>query len=160
MIVVRIRDGIIDHLPVRISEWYMGCMLLQLSVRLLLPGDTFGSSHSYDLMAAVSRDLLPLANPETVWGVLTFVVSGSRLGGLAANGTFKVLRRWSPLVRSIMALLGAATWFMIATGMYISNRDGTGSGTYYGLAIGDLLLAVWVSGEAGHAYRRHRHAVA
>ena len=77
MIVLRVAAGVRRHFLYRLPEWAVSADLAIFSTTLLRPGDTFGSSHSYDTMAHIAD--------ETTWGMCIGVVASVRIIALLLN---------------------------------------------------------------------------
>jgi hypothetical protein len=147
MIVLRIARGVTDHFIRRVPEWVSAGILLKFGQALLAPSDVFPTSHAYDVMAR-------LANEQT-WGVVLVLVASMRITALTANGTFRWFQQWSPVVRASTAYLSGFVWCAVAFSLFVSNASTTGWGTYTGLLIMDVTMAVSVAREAGRAHRKY-----
>lgn len=100
-------------IPIAVLAWW--------ALILLLPNDTFPTSHGYDAFASFA--------PEYVWGAAAAVA-------VALWVTGAILDR--PRLQRV-ALMFTAAYFVFAAGAFFSNNpSGTGSGTQLviGLAAG------------------------
>ena len=149
MLVLKTIDGVRKHFLFRLPEWMLAAELAAFAGVLIAPADTFASSRSYDVLAAIAS--------ERVWGAFIGAVAALRLIALTLNGTFPRFSRVSPLARSVCAALSGFIWFTLALGFYKANPAGTGWGTYAICLLADLFLAMSVAGEAGAAWRRQHH---
>ncbi|OCC05093.1 hypothetical protein BA190_09260 [Labrys sp. WJW] len=150
MIVSRVILGAKLHFRERFWEWLLASILAGCAYVILKPDAVFGRSPAYDIMQSVAA--------EETWGIVFMLVAFIRLVALTLNGTFKVFRRFSPLVRAGTAWLSASAWGLIVIGLWQADISSIGVVTYLGLMVGDLFLATTIADEAGDAERMYRNA--
>ena len=150
MIAMRVVKGVTTHFVLRMHEWIFAGTIIFLGIQLLRPGDTFGSSAGYAVMANFA--------PEWVWGFGMVGIGLLRVFALIVNGSFDWSRRFSPHARAVCAALSAFAWFVLGLGIFLGNPLATGVPIDCGLMVSDIALAIIISGEAGAADQRYRNA--
>lgn len=92
----------------RLCEWYLACVMLSAGIVLLFSG-TF-ELPPYEIVRKI-------ANQQT-WAVLLTTLGGLRVMVLVANGA---IRRGSPHMRAVLALLSAVLWAFLLAGLLAFN---------------------------------------
>lgn len=112
LILRRISSGIIDHFPIRKSEWGMGLAALGMAYVLRLQPDMFSSGKSFQVLAAMAA--------EMTWGVAAMIIAIMRGFALGVNGTFKGFG-YSPHLRLVASLFGLLFWSQFLLGILIAG---------------------------------------
>lgn len=117
----RVTDGIINHFPIRKSEWGMGFAAFGMAMVFRFQPDIFEASKSFGMLARMAD--------ETTWGLLAITIAIARLAALGVNGTFQGFG-YSPHLRLIASVLGLMFWAQFAIGIVIAAvyYDGAWSG--------------------------------
>lgn len=119
---IRIVRGIGKHFPTRRSEWILAVGLTMLGARILMPDPIFAIPQ-YAMMASFID--------EENWGAACVIVGLARLTALTVNGTLYDIAdlrqsvniaakflvgysRYSPHVRTAMAVVTCFFWFTLA----------------------------------------------
>ena len=132
----------------RALEWLTSAVILVFAVTLALPGNTLATSSAFGAFRSIGMDEATLAVP------LTFIAA-MRMAGLWINGNW----RRSPLLRCIGAIFGAGLFSALGALFsvpFISGQTAaltTGVGTYFVLALFDILAAYRSAADAAH----HKH---
>jgi hypothetical protein len=105
MLILRIGQGVIDHFPVRRSEWINSAVMVGWGAVLTMD----------DLPLYGSWVYLSVTLSETAWASLLMTIGAIRLIVLTINGTFPKswYGKWSAHVRVFMALLCAVAWVQL-----------------------------------------------
>ncbi len=148
MIALRVVAGVTNHFMMRLPEWACSIILLIFGLTSLQTGNTFDNA-SFSVMARYGS--------EDVWGRVLVAVASIRLTALILNGTFPWFVRWSVRIRAASATLCCFAWFSIALGLVLANPASTGAKTYGALLVVDMILAVFIAGQAGRADRSLWH---
>lgn len=154
MVIVRIVTGIRTHFHVRAAEWFCTVVLLNWALVLLLPGETFSTSPSFNGLARIWS--------EKAWGMVCLLMGTLRLIALILNGTFAHTRygHFSPHVRAAMAFASCFVWFQIVYGMFGAWTTlplTTGPGTYLAILFLDAVNFRRAMDDTGEAVAAKRH---
>lgn len=148
MIIVRVIDGVTEHLWRRAPEWVLSSVTLSWGWVLLAPKDIFATSPAYNVFAQLAT--------QRHWG-LTFVVLGAlRLAMLCINGTFRTFP-WSPHCRAIGSFMNCFLWFGVTASLYASGQAVTGLAVYPGILLLEIVNVIVAAGEAGEMGRQRRN---
>lgn len=150
-IVARIRGGVVDHFPARVSEWIVACILVSWGYILLKPSNIFATSPAFSEMAKMA--------PEWVWGTAAIAIGLSRLAALVINGTFPRTwyGKWSPKVRGLMSALSMFILVSISLGIAKNGADTTALAVYPWLAALDFWNVFRAFKDAGHMTEARRN---
>lgn len=118
---VRLNRGIVDHFPVRATEWVMAWPAFGMWAALQAQPDMFGTSPSFSTLAEWAA--------EGTWAAFVIACSLARLFALSINGTFKEAFPYTPHLRVIASLMGIAFWSQFTLGFISSYlyADGAAS---------------------------------
>ncbi|MFT4129977.1 hypothetical protein [Labrys sp. (in: a-proteobacteria)] len=152
MIVARVISGAGKHFQSRFWEWLHTGMLFGASYAISQSDATFQLSPAYMFMRSLAFD--------GFWVAAFAVIAMLRFVALTLNGTFELFRRYSPLVRCILAALSALCWASIAIGLLQAEQSRLGLVTFVGLTWGELFLFMKVAEEAGDIERGYRNGSA
>ena len=112
MIVVRrIHEGVLAHLPIRISEWLMAYPAACMGLALMMQPTMFATSPSF---GAIER-----LGDEAFWTTLVLLCAVVRLIALTVNGTFENFK-YSPHLRLAASAVGIAFWSQFTLGFLMS----------------------------------------
>lgn len=142
-----LKNGAASHFVLRSPEWWLASALFGFGFQLAMPPDIFSTSSAYEVLAS-------LASQKT-WATLLLIISSLRILALILNGTFRLSRQWTPLVRSATAFVSAGAWFAVAGGLYFGNPHAVGVPVYFSLVVADLTLSVFIAKQAGAATRNY-----
>lgn len=112
LILRRISSGIIDHFPIRKSEWVMGLAALGMAYVFRLQPDMFSIGKSFQVLATMA--------PEIIWGIAAMVIAIMRGFALGVNGTFKGFG-YSPHLRLTASVFGLMYWSQFLLGVLIAG---------------------------------------
>ncbi len=118
LIVRRITRGVVDHFPVRVSEWAMVHPTFWMGVALMFQPDMFETSPSF-------MELSRWAD-EKVWSSIAILCGFTRFSALVINGTFSRFI-WSPHVRAFASFAGVAFWSQFTLGFAVAAISGEGA---------------------------------
>lgn len=135
MIIVRLVSGIVDHFPVRVSEWVMTYAICGLGWVFWLDPWTFEKSTSFAEMARWAD--------ERTWAVVCILTAFLRLGALIVNGTFKHRFRYSPHLRGAASLIACVFWGQITLGVFVSAQTAGGSWTGFVIYSAAMATDLW-----------------
>lgn len=107
----RVTDGIINHFPIRKSEWGMGLAALGMAVVFRFQPNIFEASRSFEMLEQMFD--------ETTWGLLAITIAIVRLIALGVNGTFQGFG-YSPHLRLFASALGLIFWSQFVLGIVIA----------------------------------------
>jgi putative Mn2+ efflux pump MntP len=144
MIALRVVSGIANHFIMRLPEWACCLILLMFGLTLLQDGNTF-EQPSFSIMAHYAS--------EDTWGLVLTLIGALRLTALVLNGTFKWFAPWSIRIRAASATLCCFAWFCIALGLFLGNPGSTGAKTYATLLAVDMIMSIYLGGQAGKVDR-------
>lgn len=107
MLSVILVRGIVNHFPIRKSEWGMGIAALGMTVVLRLQPDMFDVSKTFTTMSQMAG--------EMTWALVALVIGCIRIIALGVNGSF-VGFRYSPHLRLFASVVGLMFWgnFLLA----------------------------------------------
>lgn len=108
---VRVVRGIVNHFPIRKSEWGMGIAAFGMALVLKFQPDMFATGKSFITMSQMAQ--------ETTWGLLAITIAIVRLVALGVNGTFQGFG-YSPHLRLFASVLGLLFWSQFVLGILIS----------------------------------------
>lgn len=144
MIVFRVVRGVFDHFMSRLPEWICTTIMMSYGLTLLAPPDTFDGP-AYTVMRHYAS--------ENTWGMSLTALSSVRLVALIINGTFPAFAKWSVRFRALCASLGCFGWFCVALGLFLATPWAPGARTYTALLLTDVIVAIYLGGQAGKADR-------
>jgi hypothetical protein len=141
LVILHVAKGVTAHFDTRVTEWMMGAALGGWGLNLLSPDVSF----SFAPAAWQGLLAVPFMGTEERWAWLCIALGATRWVALLLNGSFpdQFYSRWSPNVRALSALLGAAFWFEVA--MSVASIPSPGRLTYL-LPLG---LEIWCVFHAG-----------
>jgi hypothetical protein len=124
MIIIRVFNGIRDHFQVRLVEWALSVIIINIGIRFLLADEVFHLFPSFTNMGSHMT--------EFSWGIFCVLVGFSRLAALAINGTFSttIYSKYSPYVRGITAGFSAFVWCQIVLSMIGASVGSPGLAVY------------------------------
>jgi hypothetical protein len=101
----------------RYSEWFVSYFLLSWGGTLLLPGNTFDTSHAYQVLGNIMS--------ETGWGVMAFII-----------GALYLMSCWhgSRMIQKYLLYLALSYWVIVTMSFVVANPIGTANLIYLGLA--------------------------
>jgi hypothetical protein len=111
MTLLRIYRGVVDHFPIRVTEWIMLWPPLGLAAVLQLMPDMFEVSPSYAYLARWAS--------ERSWAWIFIGCSLMRLAALVINGTFAGFA-FSPHIRAVASVVGVAIWSQVSLGFLMA----------------------------------------
>lgn len=140
MLILRLGRGVIDHFPVRRSEWINSLVMVGWGLLLWLDGLPLYGAWTY---LTVSLD-------ETAWSFLLMTIGGLRLIVLGINGTFPQswYGPWAPHVRVAMSLICALAWLQLVLAGIKAPVWSTGVAAYAGYLVSDTLNTWSAAAEA------------
>ncbi len=143
IIVRKVAEGVLEHFPVRRSEWVLACILFAWGWLLLLPGPIFNQSPAWAGLQAWA--------PEHFWGWAAVLLGAGRFIALMINGTFHETwyGRYSPHVRCAAAFLCCLIWFQLSWGLLTAPHLTTGLAIYPGLFVLDFTNIMTAVSDAG-----------
>lgn len=152
MLILRIWNGVIDHFPIRRSEWINSCVMIGWGVVVLLDNRPLtGAWH-----------ILGQLMPEIFWALMLMTVGAIRLLALLVNGTFP--KTWygrvSPHVRVGMSLLSSLVWLQLVIATIGSPVLTTGLVAYLGYLVSDALNTLSSAAEARELDKGRRNVAA
>lgn len=118
LIVRRITRGVVDHLPIRVSEWVMVHPTLWMGTALMLQPDMFETSPSFAELARWAD--------ESVWSSIAILCAVVRFAALVVNGTFRGFT-FSPHLRACASFAGVAFWSQFTLGFAAAAAHGEGA---------------------------------
>ena len=111
MLTVRIVRGIVNHFPIRKSEWGMGFAALGMAMVLRFQSEMFATGRSFVTMAQMAD--------EITWGILAITIGLIRGIALGVNGSFAGFG-YSPHLRLLASILGLLFWSQFVLGILIA----------------------------------------
>lgn len=152
MLILRIWNGVIDHFPIRRSEWINSCVMIGWGIVVLLDNRPLTGAW-YVLGELMS---------EVFWSLMLMTVGTIRLIALLVNGTFP--RTWygkfSPHVRVGMSLLSSLVWLQLVIATIGSPILTTGLVAYLGYLVSDALNTLSSAAEARELDKGRRDVAA
>ena len=149
MLVGRLASGIVDHFPVRVSEWITTAAILGLASVFWSQPRTFSSSPSFTIMAQWD---------ERTWAAICFAIALIRFAALVVNGTFRDVFAYSPHLRALASVAACVFWGKLIEGFALSALAAGGSWTgviMYGMAMAlDCWNLVRAWADVGSQHRR------
>ncbi len=144
MIAFRVVSGVTQHFIMRLPEWGNAIVLMMFGMSLIQPGELF-DRQAFSVMSHYAS--------EGVWGWSLIGVSGIRITALVINGTFKRLAAWSVRIRALAATLCCFAWFSLSLGLYLGDPALPGWRTYAVHLVIDVIMAIYLGGQAGRVDR-------
>lgn len=141
------KNAVASHFILRSPEWWLASALFGFGFQLAMPTDIFSTSSAYEVLASIAG--------QKTWAALLLAISSLRILALILNGTFRLSRQWTPLVRSATAFVSAGAWFAVASGLYFGKPHAAGVPVYFSLVLADLALSVFIAKQAGVATRNY-----
>lgn len=140
MLILRIWNGVVDHFPVRRSEWINSCVMIGWGVVVLVD----------DQPLLGAWYLLGKLMPEIFWALTLIFLGAVRLIALGINGTFPHTRygRISPHVRVGFSLLSALVWLQLVIATAGSPHLTIGLVAYLGYLVSDSMNCLSSAAEA------------
>lgn len=140
MLILRIGRGVIDHFPVRRSEWVSSLTMIGWGAILALDGLPLYGSWRY----------LSISLSETAWATLFVVLGFMRLIILGINGSFpnSWYGPWSPHLRVAASGICALAWLQLVLAGLQATPISTGVAAYTGYLVTDILNTWSGSAEA------------
>ncbi|MDO6587320.1 hypothetical protein Q4543_17550 [Salipiger sp. 1_MG-2023] len=117
VIVVRLKDGVRNHFPMRVTEWIMVWPCLWMGAALNWQPTMFDTSASYSSLASWLD--------ERQWALIVLCCAIVRLVALIVNGTFQAFP-YSPHLRILASAVSAMFWFQFSLGFTLSAFAGGG----------------------------------
>ncbi len=133
-------DGWRRHLLARLPEWIAAGFLFALGAQLSRPGNSFALSHIYDILGRMAS--------ERAWAFAALSIATLRLVALILNGFFPVIRRVTPVVRSLSAFASGCVWLALTIGFVMYNTNVLGIVAHAGWGFLDFTYAVLIAHEA------------
>lgn len=137
---------IVHRAQTRLVEWLAGFQTMFLGLVLFHPGDTFGTSPSFQLFRSIAS--------EDHWAVFLFLLGVVRIGGLIVNGSRQEI---TPTIRALGAIVGFFVFFGFTFGFaasyFINDIAPTTGLAMYGPAAVAELAAIVYSMRDAKAYR-------
>lgn len=121
MIVLRVVEGAWHHANVRFSEWVGAVALTVMGYLLLTEPGIFEISPSFNF--------LKQWGDQAAWANVLLAAGLIRTIALVLNGTVKVFRPYSPMLRFAASWVAFMTWSAVALGMFYAWQDAGGSPT-------------------------------
>lgn len=151
MLILRIANGVIDHFPVRRSEWISSFVMIGWGLVLALDGRPLYGNWSY----------LSISLSETAWWGMCISLGVLRLIILTINGTFPQswYGRWSPHSRIAISLLCTLMWLQLVLAGMKADVWSTGVVAYAGYFVSDM-LNTWSSAAEARELDKGRKNVA
>lgn len=103
----RIRDGVVNHFPIRVSEWIMIYPTIGMGIALKTQPDMFNTSPSFASIASWADEITLAA--------IVLACAAIRLVALIVNGTFQGFGI-SPHLRLFAAVVGLIFWSQFTFG--------------------------------------------
>jgi len=147
----RLFAGSMHNFSVRVSDWFLGGMLLAYGSVILFFPATFAESRVISVLVRIA--------PVYMIGYVCFAIGGMRALALTVNGSFPSFR-WSPHVRLLMCLLSCFVWFQFVLGAMFSGPSSMAIVIYPFLFLFDIYNTFLTASEAGIAERVHRNGPA
>jgi len=143
IIIRRIRHGVIEHFPIRASEWVMASAMTSWGLIVLVVDRMFDQTFAWQMMAAMAD--------ENAWGAGAVAVGVLRLIALLLNGTFagSWYSTYSPHVRAAMSMASCFLWLSISIGLLFSGSASTGMVIYPHLFFLDAVNYYRAMGDVG-----------
>jgi len=140
MLILRIGRGVIDHFPVRRSEWISACVMIAWGAILTLDGLPLYGSWVY----------LSVNLTEQAWAALLICLGFVRLIVLTINGSFPTTwyGKWAPHVRVATSLICTLAWLQLVLAGIKAPIWSTGVAAYAGYFVSDMLNTFSGSAEA------------
>ena len=140
MIILRIGRGVIDHFPVRRSEWISSLTMVGWGAILALDGIPLYGSWRY----------LNISLSEAAWSGLFILLGALRLLVLTINGNFpnSWYGKWAPHVRVAASGFCALAWLQLVLAGLQATPISTGVAAYSGYLVTDILNTWSGSAEA------------
>ena len=148
MIAFRVVSGVTQHFIMRLPEWANSFVLLLYGQTLLQPGDAF-DRQAFSVMAHYAS--------ERSWGVALVGLGAVRLAALILNGTFARFAPWSVRIRALTATLCCFAWFCLSLSLYLGDPALPGWKTYAAHLAVDIIMAIYLGGQAGRVDRELWH---
>lgn len=150
MIILRLLNGVVDHFPIRRSEWVNSGVMIGWGLIIIFDGRPLEGAW-YALGQVFG---------ELVWALMFMIIGVLRLIALLANGTFphSWYGRWSPHVRVAASLISALAWFQLVLASIYAPYLTTGLAAYLGFFVSDALNTLSSSAEARELDKGRRHA--
>lgn len=111
LIVRRITDGIVNHFPIRKSEWGMGLAAFGMGLVLRFQPEMFSAGRSFEILARMAQ--------EATWGMFAVSIFCVRVIALGVNGTFQGFGI-SPHLRLAASIMGLLFWSQFLLGILIA----------------------------------------
>lgn len=111
LVIRRITTGIVNHFPIRKSEWGMGIAAAGMALAFRIQPDMFESTKTFVTMGQIAD--------EITWGLFAVSIFIIRLLALGVNGTFEGFG-YSPHLRLIASVAGLLFWAQFVLGVLIS----------------------------------------
>lgn len=111
MLTVRVVRGIVNHFPIRKSEWGMALAAFGMALVLRFQPDMFENGKSFTTMAQWAD--------ETTWGLFAVIIAIIRFIALGVNGTFQGFG-YSPHLRLFASVAGLLFWSQFVLGVLIA----------------------------------------
>lgn len=140
MLILRIGQGVIDHFPVRRSEWIAAWVMIGWGAILTLDGLPLYGEWLY----------LSINLSEQAWAGLLICLGILRLIVLTVNGTFPQswYGKWAPHVRVATSLICTLAWLQLVLAGIKAPIWSTGVAAYAGYFVSDMLNTFSGSAEA------------
>ena len=122
-VATKMGTGIVEHLPVRVSEWVMVIPAIGMNIVLRAQPDMFSKSPSFSTLSS-------WATQET-WALLCLMCGGIRVIALAINGSFGTSFPYSPHLRMFASLIGILFWSQYS--LAFVDAAVTGQGAWSGV---------------------------
>ena len=122
----------------RLAEWLTSLMAISWGVELVLDPGMFGNPFFMGFQSLA---------PQRVWAVVALLIGFIRVSALVINGH----ARFTPHVRSLMALVSFLGWIAICFGFHEAGRITLGMVIYPWLAAADFYSALRAASDAAIA---------
>lgn len=151
MIILReLHRGILDHFPIRRSEWIMTLPAFGMWLALQVQPDMFSTSPSFQTIRAWGeRAQLIGLTPEAFMALVLLSCGVVRLAALTVNGTFHQFR-FAPHLRMLASGVGLAVWSQWTLGIVVAWLNGGGSLSgviVYGTLCVLELANIWIASQ-------------
>lgn len=150
MLVVRIREGIVQHFPVRQVEWLMVYPALGMWMAFNIQRDMFSTSPSFTVLARWAD--------EEVWAWLCLCCGLCRLIALSVNGTFRHTFPYTPHMRVAASFIGIMFWSQFTLGFFQAymNEHGAFSAViaYSSFCLAELINTYRSWSDVGATHQR------
>lgn len=152
MLILRIGRGVIDHFPVRRSEWINSLVMFGWGAIL-----AFDNLPLYGIWTNLSLSL-----SEAAWSSMLMTIAALRLLALTINGTFPKswYGRWSPHVRVAMSMICALAWMQLVLAGMKAPVWSTAVVAYAGYFVSDVLNTWSAAAEARELDKGRRNVAA